>query len=108
MRFIPLDILAEILRNNFYRSCCLCGEPHINLHHNLIYGGQQINEVWCILPLCPECHEKEKHRDVKDKLNWIMLNRATPEELKRYSKVENLTTKRDRLNVKFGGVFSEK
>ena len=106
-RFIPLELLAEILRENFYRQCCLCGGQHVQLHHNFQYAGQSISEAWCLLPLCPSCHSIEKRRDIKSKLDWIMLSRATPQELARYSKVENLAAKLKRLQEQYG-VFSEK
>ena len=107
MPFIPLPLLAECLKSPFYAQCCLCGNRHVQLHHNFQYAGQSISEAWCLLPLCPTCHAIEKRRDIKEKLNWIMLNRASLEELKRYSKVENLLAKKERLNLQFGGAFSE-
>jgi hypothetical protein len=39
---------------------------------------------------------------VKERLDWIMLNRATDEQLSEYSKAEDLITKRQKLNQKFG------
>lgn len=47
-------------------------------------------------------HDIEKKPHIKEVLDWIMLNRATDEELERYSKVEDLKVKRDKLNEKRG------
>ena len=108
MSFIPLTLLYECLKSPFYAKCCLCGNRHIQLHENLIFAGEQVKEVFAILPLCQDCHQIEKRRDIKEKLDWMMLNRMSEEQIKYYSKVENLTIKKDRLNFKFGGTFSEK
>lgn len=86
----------------FYRRCCITGAMNVKIewHHNLIFAGRQVNEKWCILPLAEDVHaDIVKH---KEKCDWIMLNRATDEELARYSKAENLKVKRDRLNKKYG------
>ena len=103
MRMIPLELLAEIIHDDFYQKCCLCNATeHINFHHHVIFGGRQLNEKFAIVPLCKSCHDTEKKRDINDKISWIVLNRASDEELKEYSKVENLINKRARLNEKFG------
>ncbi len=79
----------------------------VQLHENFIYGNRQVKEVWCILPCCAWCHLIEKRRDIKEKLNWMMLNRATEEELSRYSKILPLAKMRDELNKKYGKYISE-
>lgn len=61
-----------------------------------------MNEEWCILPLLHSLHNIEKKPVIKEILNWIMLNRATDEELERYSKLRNLKAERDKLNEKRG------
>ena len=85
----------------------MCGNSHVQFHENLIFAGQQVKEVFAILPLCPTCHAIEKRRDIKEKLDWMMLCRASYTELKRYSKVENLIAKRDRLIMKYGVYLEE-
>ena len=102
MRFIPLQLLSEMLSDSWYSKCCLCGNEHVQLHHALIFGGQQQNEKFCIIPLCKNCHDMEKRRDINEKISWIVLNRADEKTLKTYSKVEDLFLKRARLNEKFG------
>lgn len=86
----------------FYKRCAITGttSEKIDWHHNLIYAGRQVNEKWCIIPLAKLVHDKiEKY---KDKVDWIMLNRASDSDLERYSKVINLKEKRDRLNKIYG------
>jgi hypothetical protein len=88
----------------FYRRCCITGalarNTKVEWHHNLIFAGRQVNEKWCILPLAKEIHDNiQKY---KERCDWIMLNRATEEDLRRYSKAENLVVKRNRLNQKYG------
>lgn len=74
----------------------------MQFHHNLIYQGRQVNEPWAILPCCPPCHAIEKRKDIKERLDWIMYNRATLNDLVRYSKVVDLISRRNFLNEKFG------
>ncbi len=98
MRKIPKTLIEEVENDPFYKKCCITGlsNEKIEWHHNLIYGGKQVNEKWCILPLL-----KSIHRDIvkyKEKCDWIMLNRATDEELKKYSKVVDYIKMRERLN----------
>jgi hypothetical protein len=108
MRYIPIELLKELLSDSWYRQCCLCGGQHVQLHHAFNFAGQSISEKWCLVPLCPSCHATEKRRDINEKISWIVLNRADEATLKRYSKVENLISKRARLNEKFRATFSEK
>ncbi len=86
----------------YYKKCAVTGttSEKIDWHHNLIFAGRQVNERWCIIPLAKSVHDKIER--YKDKVDWIMLNRATDEELERYSKVINLKDKRDRLNKTYG------
>lgn len=103
MRKIPLALRADMERDPFYKRCAISGKPigmvKIEWHHNLIYAGRQVNEKWCIIPLSKEIHDNIVR--YKEEVDWIMLNRASDEELMRYSRAE-LITKRERLNKKFG------
>ena len=104
---MTLELLNELIKNPWYSKCCITGKSPVQFHHNFIFAGRKVEEVWCILPVTKSIHDIEKRRDIKEKLDWIMLNRASAEELKRYSKVENLLAKKIRLNEKYGA-FSEK
>lgn len=88
----------------YYEHCCITGasaqNTKIEWHHNLIFAGKQVQEKFCILPL-----SEEIHRDIvyhKEKCDWIMWNRATPEEIARYSKATNYQLTKERLNNKYG------
>ena len=74
--------------------------------HTLIYGGRQIDEAWSIIKLCARHHEVDEFQDngdlQKDKNVWIALNKATDEELLKYSKVISYIKMRERLNEKYG------
>lgn len=94
----------EIAGDPFMKRCCVTGRTNgkIEWHHNLIFAGRQVNQTWAILPLSEAVHIQARHTDVKERLDWIMLNRATDEQLSEYSKAEDLITKRQKLNQKFG------
>jgi hypothetical protein len=101
MRPIPKPLLNEMLADPFYKICCVSGisNERIELHHNFIFGGRQVNEAWCILPLAHSIHERIIA--YKDRCDQIMLNRADEATLKKYSKAIDLIRKRDYLNKKF-------
>lgn len=86
----------------FYKQCCITGSKSgkIDWHHNLIFAGRQVNEKFCILPLLKSIHDNIVVH--KEECDWIMWNRATDEEIKRYSKAIDYFKERDRLNKKYG------
>lgn len=102
MSKIPPELRNEMASDPYYEKCALTGrnDERIEWHHNLIFAGKQVQEKWCILPLLKSIHAQIDY--YKDKVDWLMLNRATDEELARYSKVINLKEKRDRLNKIYG------
>ena len=102
MRKIPTKLREDMANDPFYERCCITGrkDEKIDWHHNLIFAGRQINEKWCILPLITSVHERIIA--YKEKCNWIMLNRGTDEQLKKYSKLINYIELRDKLNKKYG------
>lgn len=104
MRKIPAGLRSEMERDPFYKRCAITGKPagmvRIEWHHNLIFAGRQVNEKWCIIPLSKEIHDSIVQH--KDRVDWIMLNRATDDDLRRYSKAVDLISKRDALNKQFG------
>ncbi len=100
MRPIPQKLKNQLASDKYYDKCCLCGTKGVQWHHNLIFAGKQVNERFCILPLCPPCH-KEMDYD-REKANWIMLNRASEEELFKYSKAINYSREKERLNNIYG------
>lgn len=108
MRKIPDDLRTEMANDPYYKKCALTGttDGKIDWHHNLIYAGRQVNEKWCIIPLSKPIHDRIDY--YKDKVDWIMLNRATDDELRAYSKAIDLITKRNRLNKLYGETFRER
>jgi hypothetical protein len=64
--------------------CCYrfphdCG-GRIEWHHNLIFAGKQSDDPKTILNICHNIHELARNRDVKERLDLIMLERMTEEE----------------------------
>ena len=106
MNNIPPKLRAEMAEDPYYKKCCITGKLSINTkiewRHNLIFGGKQVQEKWCILPLAEDIH-----RDIvkyKEKCDWIMINRATDDDLRRYSKAVDYIKMRDKLNKKYGKI----
>jgi len=107
---IPKQLRDEMEADQFYQRCCATGVKggpgiKIDWHHNFTsyqHGNKgRLNEKWCILPLLDTVHRKADTREVKEYLDWIMLNRADNATLKKWSKVEDLIQKRNRLNKKY-------
>jgi len=90
---IPKPLLKEILEDKFYKKCCLTGKIYgkIDLHHNLIFAGKQVQEKFAILPLHNSIHQYHNGltSEVKEKLNRIMVSRMTEAQLDYYSKAVN-------------------
>lgn len=106
MKKIPPELRHEMEIDPYYSKCCITESTSekIDWHHNLIYAGSQVNEKFCILPLA-----RSIHTDIvkyKEQCDWIMCNRATDEELRRYSKAINYINERERLN-KIYGVYTQ-
>lgn len=102
MKKIPPKLRQQMQDDPYYDQCCVTGQKKwqtkIDWHHNLIFAGSQVNERWCILPLARSVHERVHEQAIRKYVDWIMLNRATDEELRKYSKVEDLIAKREKLN----------
>jgi len=78
----------------------------ITREHTLIYAGRQIDEVWAIIKICAWHHSVDEFQDSgglnKERNVWVALNRATDEELLKYSKAVDYIAMRKRLNQKYG------
>lgn len=86
----------------FYKQCCVTGrkDEKIDWHHNLTFKGKRVNEEFCILPLLASVHrEIIRYKEVCD---WIMWNRAMPEQIKQYSVAVDYQFEKERLDKKFG------
>ena len=93
----------------YYERCCVTNEPKwrvkIDWHHNFesyLHGNKgRVNEAWCILPIADWVHAMADRREVRELLDWIMLNRATDDVLEHWSVFPGeLKMKRDYLNTK--------
>ncbi len=107
MNHIPKPLNDEINADSFYLKCCLarfggCG-GRIERHHAFIYAQRQVQAKFCILPACHEHHEIARRKDIKEKFDWVWLNRATPEEIQLFNRATPpLLFQRDRLNKIYG------
>lgn len=106
MNHIPTALNKELNEDPFYTKCCLwflggCG-GRIERHHNLIYAGKQYQAKFCILPACHDHHDMARKTEIKERFDWVMLNRATEQEILSISKAINYTFVLARLNTKFG------
>ena len=98
---IPIKLRSEMSEDKYYTKCCIDDEcsGKIEWHHNLIFKGQQVNEKWCIIPVCKKHHDLiHGSSEYKEMANFVMLNRTTDEELLKYSKAINYLEMKKRLN----------
>ena len=107
MRRIPAALRDRLDADPLYHMCIFHRVKHppimkIEWHHNLIFAGQQVNEDWAILPLCVGVHDKARDKHIKERLDWIMLNRAPEARLRAYSKAINYLQEKNRLNGIYG------
>ncbi|MDD5110861.1 MAG: hypothetical protein PHI63_06675 [Patescibacteria group bacterium] len=104
MNSIPAKLKKEMAADPFYARCCISGDlarnTKVEWHHNLKFRGKQVQEKFAILPLRADIHRDVQHW--KRVCDWIMLNRATDEQLKKYSKAVDLIAVRDRMNKHYG------
>jgi len=105
MRKMPMSLRREMEADPYYDRCCVTGqhkkETKIDWHHNLIFAGRQVNEKWCILPLAREVHDRVHEKELKDYVDWLMLNRATEAEIITYSKAVDLAWRKEQLDKKY-------
>lgn len=92
MRAIPPAHRREISNDEFFKKCVVCGSHKVQIHHNFIYAGKQISELWNYVPLCEEHHDKiTPHKPGYDPLereyiDWFVLIRMKPEDRAKYPK----------------------
>lgn len=102
---IPEELRNEMASDPFYQRCCITGrnDEKIDWHHNLTFSGKRVNEKFCILPLIASIH-RDVHK-FKEQCDWIMWNRASNEELARYSKATDYKKYKQYLNDIYGTWF---
>lgn len=110
MNKIPTKLREQLSEDPEYKVCARhkdgdC-DGRITWEHAMIYAGSQVQERWAIIPLCEYHHAVNKHLDGrgldKRKNIWIALNRATDDDLIRFSKAMDYIAMRERLNKIYG------
>lgn len=90
MRQIPQRIRKIIAKSLYYKKCARKADGNcsgrITIEHAFIYAGQQINELWSLIPLCWYHHLGAGLNKRSNEL--IALERATDEDLEKYPKVD--------------------
>lgn len=90
MRPIPKKLKFEIQSDPYYDKCARAKEGgcdgRITWEHAYVYAGKQINEKWAIVPLCWYHHLGAGLDKRKNQL--LALQRATPEDLAKYPKMD--------------------
>ena len=59
----------------------------IELHHNLIYAYRQVDRAFCIIKLCKKHHSMADRKDIKEKLDYIMIKKMTADDFKDFPRV---------------------
>lgn len=96
MRIISQKNKEIINSDDFYRKCVRCFENNcrgrITIEHAWLYAGKQIDELWNFIPLCTFHHNLEEYvssGQMDKQVNQLVaLLRATPEDLKKYPRVD--------------------
>lgn len=108
MRKIPPELRAKLDADPWMHRCCITGrtDEKIEWHHNLIFAGRQVNEDWAILPLLESVHDDIPGAPaLRELCDWIMLNRASEDQLRPYCKSTNYLALKARLNRKYGPYY---
>lgn len=86
----------------FYRRCCLFDfsecSGRIEIHHNLMWKGRQSDEIWSLLPVCVRHHSMANDKAVRERLDFVMLNRVDNATLSPFCKAVNWIYRKEMLN----------
>lgn len=104
---IPPKLRKELAADPFYSVCCITEQgpmrgDRIEWHHNMIFAGRQVQKAFAILPVLQSIHARAFEPEVKERMNWVMLNRATDDELRAVSRAIDYLRERARLNAIYG------
>lgn len=106
-RKLSQETLKACENDEWYTKSALSGQSPVQWHHVFTYARKQIDEPWNIVPLTADEHDMvtpHKHGYIKhldEMVQLIALERATEEQLRRYSKVVDLVALRDRLREEY-------
>ncbi len=107
MRFIPKQVKEELENDPRMKQCCLwyldgC-DGRIEWHHNLIYAGRQVNIPEAILPLCKAHHDIADHKEIKQRLDWVMFSLWNEAHFEMFPKSARILKIRQRyLKMRYG------
>lgn len=104
---MPKSLRKECAKDPYYKVCCITGNPgeqgdRIEFHHNLIHAGRQYQQKFAILPVRKSVHAMASNPAIRERMDWVMLNRASSTEIAFISKAVDYARRRDYLNGKFG------
>lgn len=107
MNNIPKPLRAKLASEEYYQICAITGERGtrtnpVQWHHNLQFAGKQYQKRFAIIPILKSVHEAVSSTSIKEKLDWMMLNRATDNEILAISKAFDYFRYRAHLNRKYG------
>lgn len=107
MNNMPKKLRDRLADDPFYQQCCVTGlrgtwDDPLEWHHNLIVASNQVQERFAILPILKSVHDQARNHEMRECLDWIMLNRATDDELLAISKAIDYFHRRAFLNRIFG------
>lgn len=92
---IPTFVKEELLNDPLFRErkCCLHSElceGRIEWHHAVSYGNgkKRIQERWAIVQLCHAHHLLAELPEIKDQIDWIVVNRMTVDDQFKYNKID--------------------
>jgi hypothetical protein len=98
---IPEDMREELSADPFMKRCCVADNEcsgKIEWNHHLKFGGKRMSEPFGIVPMCSSHHSRESA--FRDRLDRIMVSRATEEQLAPYCKSTNYILLKRSLVVK--------
>lgn len=102
MRKLSQETKDRIDTDPFYRKCCVCGNPNIQVHHNLQFAGRQCDDLETLLPLCIPHHDMARNSEFKERLDLIMFKRMKTSQFNKYSK-GGLLQRYHYLSTKYNG-----
>jgi hypothetical protein len=77
-RPIPKWLRDKFATDPFFKSCCIADDEcdgHIQWHHNLTNAGKRTDDEEGILPACVHHHDKASTTLIKERFDWVMLER---------------------------------
>ncbi len=108
MRKLSSETQKKLAHSERMKHCQLAPYiPHdcskkIDWHHNLIFASKQSDIPETIIAICSEIHDKANRKDVKERLDWIMLNQMSDAQVRNIGKAINYGYKKEKLNEQFG------